>query len=184
MEHIQSYQRPLELFANRRWLPLTESAPGLRIVSGGQTGADRAALDAALAVGLPVGGWCPLGRRAEDGEIPARYPLLETASPQYPVRTRMNVHDADATLIVTLGVLDSGSRLTARIARRAGKPCLVVQLDAADALERARAWLEEVKPQVLNVAGPRGSKQPGIYGRTYAFVSRLLKAGNYLPRPH
>jgi hypothetical protein len=175
MEHIQPYQPRLELFAGSTWRPqvLRERQP--RVVSGGQTGVDRGALDAALALGLSVGGWCPQGRRAEDGEIPARYPLVETSSTAYPVRTRMNVHDSDATLILTLGALDSGSKLTADIARREGKPFLVVQLDAADALEKARAWLAQVKPQVLNVAGPRASKQPGVYGRTFAFLSRLLK---------
>lgn len=175
MENVQPYQPRLELFATRTWRPRLAREPEPRIVSGGQAGVDRAALDAALALGLSVGGWCPSGRRAEDGEIPARYPLVETASPQYPVRTRMNVHDSDATLILTLGTLDSGSKLTADLARREGKPFLVVQLDAADALEKARAWLAQVKPQVLNVAGPRASKQPGVYGRTFAFLSRLLK---------
>lgn len=156
MENVQSYQRPLELFATRRWLPLSESAPGLRIVSGGQTGVDRAAHDAALAIGLS----------ASD------------------VRKRTSVQDSDATLILTLGAPDAGTQATAEVARRMAKPFLVVSLDSADAFEKARAWMEEVKPQVLNVAGPRGSRQPGMYGRTYAFVSRLLRAGNYLPRSH
>lgn len=150
----------------------------LRIVTGGQTGVDRAALDAALAIGLAVGGWCPLGRRAEDGEIPARYPLVEAASPKYPVRTRMNVHDSDATLILTLGALDSGSKLTADIARRVGKPFLVVPLDADNAVPTTRAWISESGARVLNVAGPRESKQPGIYGRAYAFLSRVLRRGD------
>ena len=173
--HVHPYQRRLELFATTGWRPHIARAPKPRIVSGGQTGVDRAALDAALALGLSAGGWCPQGRRAEDGEIPARYPLVETSSSKYPARTRMNVHDSDATLILTLGVLDSGSRLTASFAQREGKPFLVVQLDAADALERARAWLAQVQPRVLNVAGPRASKQHGVYGRTFAFLSRLLK---------
>lgn len=176
MEHIQPYQPRLELFVGGgAWRPqvLRERQP--RIVSGGQTGVDRGALDAALALGLPVGGWCPRSRRSEDGEIPARYPLVETSSAAYPVRTRMNVHDSDATLILTLGDLDSGSKLAARLAQRAGKPCLVVPLDAPDALQQARAWLAQVRPQVLNIAGPRESRQRGIYGRAFAFLSRVLK---------
>jgi hypothetical protein len=91
------------------------------------------------------------------------------------VRTRLNVTDSDATLVLTRGSFDSGTKLTAQIAQRSRKPVLVVELDAADALERTRAWLAEVEPRVLNVAGPRESKQPGIYGRAYAFLSRLLK---------
>lgn len=174
MDYVQSLPRTRELFATRSWRPRAENAPELRVVSGGQTGVDRAALDAALALGLPVGGWCPLGRVAEDGEIPARYPLVETDSPRYPVRTRMNVHDSDATLVLTLGALDSGSKLTADMARRSGKPFLVVPLDAADALERAREWIARVDPHVLNIAGPRDSKKPGIYGRAFAFLCRLL----------
>jgi hypothetical protein len=173
--HALPYQPRLQLFAPGTWRPHTVRERQMRIVSGGQTGVDRGALDAALALGLGAGGWCPLGRRAEDGEIPLRYPLVETASRSYPARTRMNVHDSDATLILALGTLDSGSKLTADIAQREGKPFLVIQLDAADALEKARAWLATVKPQVLNVAGPRASKQPGLYGRTFAFLSRLLK---------
>jgi Circularly permutated YpsA SLOG family len=175
MEHTQPYQPRLELFATRTWRRRMSNEPQLRIVSGGQTGVDRAALDAALALGFGAGGWCPLGRRSEDGEIPARYPLVETASDKYPVRTRMNVHDSDATLILTLGEFDSGTRLTAEMARRMGKPCLVVQLDGADAIERARSWLAQIRPAVLNIAGPRESKRPGIYGRAFAFLSRILK---------
>lgn len=175
MENVQPYQPRLQLFATRSWSRRMSSEPRLRIVSGGQTGVDRAALDAALALGLGAGGWCPMGRRSEDGEIPARYPLVETASDKYPVRTRMNVHDSDATLIVTLGEFDSGTRLTADIAQRTGKPFLVVPLDAADAIEKARSWLAQIRPSVLNVAGPRESKRPGIYGRAFAFLSRILK---------
>ena len=176
MEFPQPHGRTLELFATRSWRPRMEPhRPELRVVSGGQTGVDRAALDAALALGLAIGGWCPRGRRAEDGEIPARYPLAETGSEKYPVRTRLNVTDSDATLILVRGAFDSGSRLTAQIAQRSKKPILVVELDAADALETTRAWLAEIRPHVLNVAGPRESKQPGIYGRAYAFLSRVLK---------
>jgi putative molybdenum carrier protein len=176
MQSLQPRGHTRELFATRDWRPRMEARQAeLRIVSGGQTGVDRAALDAALALGLAVGGWCPRGRRAEDGEIPARYPLAETESERYPVRTRLNVTDSDATLVLTRGSFDSGTKLTAQIAQRSRKPVLVVELDAADALERTRAWLAEVEPRVLNVAGPRESKQPGIYGRAYAFLSRLLK---------
>jgi hypothetical protein len=149
----------------------------LKIVSGGQTGVDRAALDAALACGLPIGGWCPQGRRAEDGAIPVRYPLIETPASKYPQRTAWNVRDSDATLIVTLGELDSGSRLTADIARRNGKPCIVATVES----DPRRVALAEILPigkaqVVLNVAGPRESRQPGIYARAFGFLVTVFRA--------
>ncbi len=92
-----------------------------KIVSGGQTGVDRAALDAALALGVPCGGWCPRGRRAEDGEIPARYPLRETPLPTYEQRTEWNVRDADGTLVLTRGPASGGTALTLALAERLGR---------------------------------------------------------------
>ncbi|PSQ85488.1 MAG: molybdenum cofactor carrier, partial [Bacteroidetes bacterium QH_2_63_10] len=89
-----------------------------KIISGGQTGVDRAALDAALAFNVPVGGWCPKGRRAEDGQIPDRYPLEETPSEAYEQRTAWNVRDSDGTLIITDGSLEGGTALTMTEARR------------------------------------------------------------------
>ncbi len=145
-----------------------------RIVSGGQTGADRAALDAALALGIPCGGWCPRGRRAEDGTIPARYPLRETASSGYPERTGRNVRDADATLILTRGRPRGGTALTAALASRAGKPCLVVDLNVGADAAAVRAWLEQNRVRELNVAGPRESEQPGIHDEAEEFLRRVL----------
>ena len=102
-----------------------------RIVSGGQTGADRAALDWAIGHGLPHGGWCPKGRLAEDGTIDGRYALQEARTTDYLDRTRQNVIDSDATLILNLGELNGGSQATQRFVEDLQKPCLVVQLDAA-----------------------------------------------------
>ncbi len=149
-----------------------------RIVSGGQTGADRAALDWAIGHGLPHGGWCPKGRLAEDGAIDRRYALQETRTTDYLDRTRQNVIDSDATLILNLGELNGGSRATQRFAEDLGKPCLLVQLDAAAQadeaeVDRVRAWLAAGRVAVLNVAGPRESKRPGIYHQTLAFLDRL-----------
>ena len=146
-----------------------------KIVSGGQTGVDRAALDVALELGIPCGGWCPRGRRAEDGVIPARYPLQETPWDGYPQRTAWNVRDADATLVLTLGAPDRGTALTIRLARAKGKPCLVVDLGAGNGVEEARAWLEENGVGVLNVAGPRESSAAGIHDRAAEFLRRLLR---------
>lgn len=150
----------------------------LKIISGGQTGVDRAALDAALARGYPIGGWCPEGRRAEDGAIPERYPLAETRSRRYPPRTALNVRDADATLILHLGTLDRGAKLTMEMAARAHKPCAAIDLTQPAAVEAAKQWLDQVHPSTLNVAGPGESRAPGIYPRAYGFLARLLG-----PRP-
>src|SRR5437773_12578103 len=104
----------------------------MKVISGGQTGVDRAALDAAQELGLDCGGWCPRGRRAEDGRIPDRYPLRETASSDYPPRTAANVRDADATLVLTLGRGNSrGTALTRRLVEEQRKPVLEVDLAAA-----------------------------------------------------
>ena len=103
----------------------------LKIISGGQTGADRAALDWAIEHGLTHGGWCPAGRKAEDGPLDAKYQLAETESAKYRVRTTRNVRDSDATLIVNVGDLDGGTLETLRIAERLGKPVRTIQVDSA-----------------------------------------------------
>jgi hypothetical protein len=146
--------------------------------SGGQTGVDRGALDAALALsakqGLVVGGWCPRGRRAEDGVIDARYPLTETPSADPAQRTEWNVRDADATLILSRCPLAGGTALTAALADRLGKPLLCIDPSAPDALTRVDEWLRANSVRELNVAGPRESQAPGIAAETRALISRLL----------
>jgi hypothetical protein len=150
-----------------------------RIVSGGQTGADRAALDFALAHGIRVGGWVPRGRLAEDGRIPERYPdLVETESADPAVRTARNVRDSDATLILSHGPLDGGSLLTLQEAIRAGKPVLHLDLDPvipAAAAGRLRSWLGALRPNILNVAGPRASRDPRIYAATGLVLAEALR---------
>lgn len=135
-----------------------------KIVSGGQTGVDRAGLELALAMGIEHGGWCPRGRLAEDGEVPGHYLLTETDSSDYKVRTRQNVVDSDATLILYEGQLSGGTSLTRRFAREHHRPCLCVRIGDKAAAEIA-AWLNEVKPNMLNIAGPRDSSSPGIEAR-------------------
>lgn len=137
----------------------------LRVISGGQTGVDRGALDAAIECGIPAGGWCPKGRRAEDGFVPHRYQLAETPSRAYTQRTTWNVRDADATVVLILGELAGGSRLTAEVAAKLGKPCLVVDLDLYAAGDRTAEFLEARAVRTLNVAGPRESRCPGIQAR-------------------
>lgn len=148
-----------------------------KIVSGGQTGVDRAALDAALEAGLPCGGWCPAGRRAEDGKIPAEYPLKETRGEGYEERTEKNVLDSDATLVLTSGEPEGGTLLTVEYARENKRPCLVVDIekDAGEAPERIAAWLLSRDIEVLNVAGPRASKNPLIYAAARDVICRILR---------
>lgn len=136
---------------------------------------DRAALDAGIACGVPVGGWCPAGRRAEDGMIPECYPLLELDSPVYAVRTEQNVVDSDATLVLNLGELVDGTALTVQLARKHRKPFLVVQLDENADPVAAAAWLRELEVKIVNIAGPRESKCPGIHESALEFVRRLLQ---------
>ncbi len=151
--------------------------PVSRVISGGQTGVDRAALDWAIASDVLHGGWCPKERRAEDGPIPARYQLTETEGHGYHARTVRNVRDGDATLILNLGDLQGGSLETMLIAQRQGKPVRVLQLDARltdPELAEVREWLRLIAVYTLNVAGPRESKRPGIYEMASALFERLF----------
>jgi Circularly permutated YpsA SLOG family len=149
----------------------------IMIVSGGQTGADRAALDFAIAHGIVHGGWCPRGRLAEDGIIPSQYQLRETPSRKYAQRTEWNVRDSDATVIFTLGEhMRGGTGLTRDLAERFGKPWLHLiggdfgQATVRDAAGRLAGFLDEHQVRTLNVAGPRASQEPGVAN----FVDQVL----------
>jgi len=151
-----------------------------RIVSGGQTGVDQAALDIALELGIPCGGWCPSGRWSESGRIDIRYPLFETESADPAQRTRLNVHDSDATLIIAVGGddegggLTGGTALTQTIALALGRPVLVVDPLDPNAPKSVTQWLGRHAVGVLNVAGPRESGQPGIHDLAVALLRRVL----------
>ncbi|GMR03600.1 MAG: putative molybdenum carrier protein [Gammaproteobacteria bacterium] len=145
-----------------------------KIISGGQTGVDRAALDAAIELGILCGGWCPKGRRAENGVIPERYPLRETNSEDYRDRTARNVRDADGTLILARGALEGGTAFTRRLAIREGKPCLVIDLSVNTEPQIVHDWLKTHAIRTLNIAGPRESVQPGIHEQARYFLRELL----------
>jgi len=149
-----------------------------RIVSGGQTGADRAALDFALERGLEHGGWVPRGRLAEDGPIPTRYGnLIETSSADARVRTEWNVRDSDATLVITQRAPTGGSAYTMDVAHRLRKPCLHVDLGQHtidEGVTLVQGWLTATAPAVLNVAGPRASGDAEIYALTLAVLRGAL----------
>jgi hypothetical protein len=150
----------------------------ITIVSGGQTGADRAALDFAIRHGIAHDGWCPCGRRAEDGEIPPRYRLHETPSRKFAQRTKWNVRDTDATVLFTIAPqIQGGTALTRELAHRLAKPLLHLARDlaaegsAVDAAARLTAFLTEHQPKRLNVAGPRASQEPDVAN----FVDQVLQ---------
>jgi hypothetical protein len=145
-----------------------------KIVSGGQTGVDRAALDAAQAHDVPVGGWCPKGRRAEDGVVPGRYPLRETPSEAYAQRTAWNVRDSDGTLLIAPAPLQGGTALTRTEAEDRGTPVLHVRPEDPVPVPMIRAWGTENDLRILNVAGPRASEVEGIYAAARMILRDLL----------
>jgi hypothetical protein len=147
-----------------------------KIISGGQSGVDRAALDVALELGLPTGGWCPKGRKAEDGPIPSRYPLKETPTEEYAQRTEWNIRDSDGTLVLTKKPPTEGTAFTVEVAARLKKPCLVLDLTERPRTSVIRDWVQAYRIRVLNVAGPRESKVPGVYKEAVEFLRQVLMA--------
>ena len=149
-----------------------------KIVSGGQTGVDRGALDAALALGFDCGGWCPAGRRAEDGRIPPDYPLEELERGGYKARTVRNLLDSDGTLILYRTELDGGTRLTRDECDRRGRPWLAIDAgdhSPAQAASAAMAFVRRHRIEVLNVAGPRASKWPDGRDHAEAVIRELIE---------
>lgn len=150
-----------------------------KIISGGQTGAERAALEAARAGGVAIGGCVSRRRRAEDGRLPSEYEeLVETTSSNPAERTRRNVADSDGTLIVSHGPLRGGFALARGVAGEAGKPCLWLDMSlmpVATALDRLQAWLHEHRIEVLNVAGPRASEDENVHDVVHGMITALLR---------
>ena len=155
--------------------PLSLPRPA-KIISGGQTGVDRAALDVALALGIPHGGFCPLGRRAEDGRIEDVYQLTETESPEYKVRTERNVLSANATLILCRGTPTGGTRFTQRMAVRHRRPLVVIDLSSRPSRLQIVDWLVQHGQGVLNIAGPRQSQSPGIGEEVREFLMMVWES--------
>lgn len=157
----------------------TLSHQRLWVVTGGQTGVDRAALDTALSLLLPVRGWCPKGRLAEDGKISSVYPLQETTSTDYAVRTEWNVRDSDGTLVLAYGSLEGGTKLTADLAHKYERPVLIIDVLSFNENDVARfwSWIGAHNIRILNVAGPRESSRPGvIYNRARDVLKHLLES--------
>ena len=148
-----------------------------KIISGGQTGADRAGLDFAIQHDIPHGGWVPSGRRAEDGKVPEIYRLNEMSTKSYPRRTERNVLRSDGTLIISHGELTGGSALTRRLAQAHGRPFLHVDLNSFPgiAAQTVASWIGDHAIQVLNVAGSRASEDPEIYRATLDLLGATLQ---------
>lgn len=135
---------------------------------------DRAALDVAIDLGIPCGGWCPQGRRAEDGTISERYPLHETQSLNYAQRTQWNVRDTDGTLILYQPPLTGGTLLTKEYALRMRKPYFIAELGNDDLATLILNWIDTEQIRVLNIAGPRESQRPGIYKKAYTILNQVF----------
>jgi hypothetical protein len=149
----------------------------IKIISGGQTGADRAAIDFAIKHNIPHGGWLPKGRKAEDGHLPDHYQLQEMPSGDYSKRTKQNILDSDGTLIVSHGFLTGGSALTQFLAEEHKKPYIHIDLNLLSMQEAAliiNKWIQSHKLKVLNVAGPRASKDPKIYQATMELLEKAF----------
>jgi len=151
-----------------------------KVISGGQTGVDRSAFEWALDNGVEHSGWCPKGRKAEDGSIPRRFRLKETGSTDYAVRTRLNVRDSDGTVIFSKRArLKGGTRKTALFAREQRKPLLrlTVTMGIDEAARRLLAFLKENAIKVLNVAGPRESEEPAVGTFVKGVLDRMADGG-------
>lgn len=148
-----------------------------KIISGGQTGADIAGIDAAIETGFPYDGWLPKDRKTESGPLSEKYRMQEMTRGGYPKRTEQNVKDSDGTIIFTHQNLTGGSRLTANMAKSWGKPWLHINLseiDQTEAILTLSGWLQENKTKVLNVAGSRGSKDPKIHGKVCQIIKAII----------
>ena len=148
-----------------------------KIISGGQTGADQAALDAAIKLDIPHGGWLPKGRQTENGPLPQKYELQELTSKNYAERTEKNVVESDGTLIISHGPLTGGSAYTVDMAVKHDRPHLHTDLDIISAFQASlmiRDWINENQIEILNVAGPRASKDPKIYSDTFKILESVV----------
>jgi hypothetical protein len=151
-----------------------------KIISGGQTGVDRAALDVAILLNIPHGGWCPKSRKAEDGVISPYYNLKETASEEYNERTAWNVSDSDGTLIIVKGKPIGGTLLTKNVAEQLKKPFFIFNLDKDNNIDSVINWINENKIKILNIAGPRASQVSDIYQSSYQLLKQLFCHPSFL----
>lgn len=153
----------------------TKDSKNFKIISGGQTGVDRAALDFALSNDIACAGWCLQMREAEDGVLPIRYPLTESYSSDPMVRTELNVTDSDGTLILIVEDMDKGTQQTYDFAHLHAKPVFVWRIGVNRNFNQFDNWLEKNKINTLNIAGPRESSQPGVYSEALNTMDQLFE---------
>lgn len=149
-----------------------------KIISGGQTGVDRAALDVAILLNIAHGGWCPKGRLAEDGELDKRYLLIETETSDYSERTKLNIRDSDATLICIVGTIENisdGTILTLEEVKRNNKIFLLIDILKNDCVVEVQDWLISTNIKTLNIAGPRESQSVGIYDSVFTILMNVFE---------
>ena len=147
-----------------------------KIISGGQTGVDRASLDAALAAGIEIGGWCPAGRYAEDGPIAEKYPLQSSDDLDHTVRTENNVRDSDGTLAIYRQHLRGGTAYAVEMARQLGKAVLAIDMNSPPPVSTVVDWVSRHQLHVIHIGGQRESTSPGIYVQARAFIADVLSA--------
>lgn len=154
----------------------------IKIISGGQTGADQAALDAAIVTGTPHGGWVPEGRMTERGPLSSKYQMDEMIGGGYSERTEKNVVESDGTVIISHGQLTGGSEYTMAVAQKHERPCIHIDLNdqrMSDAVQAIHAWLRKNMVQVMNVAGPRASKDEKIYKAVFSLMEEVVNVDRY-----
>jgi len=182
---------PIGVIGNQPWVQ--QGVTPSKIISGAQTGVDRGGLDAAIELGIEHGGWCPPNRKSEDGQIPERYHVEEVPAnlfvelgydysdpgDHYRVRTHLNVRDSSGTLVLTRDRvnLSPGTRLTVNLARKVGRPCIVLNLDDLDAPWRVKTWVKDQEIDVINVAGPRESRVEGAQDETCKILMKAFAPG-------
>ncbi|HYK46775.1 MAG TPA: putative molybdenum carrier protein [Parafilimonas sp.] len=146
----------------------------MKIISGGQTGVDRAALDVALELHIECGGFCPKGRKSEDGMIPEKYPLIETATEEYSERTRLNIKEADATFVLIDRQADKGALLTIELCKTHNKKLMEADLSGRVDDKQVVQWILNNKITILNIAGSRETSSPGIYEKAYRLLRKVM----------
>lgn len=145
-----------------------------KIISGGQTGVDRAALDVAEEMGIPSGGWCPAGRDADDGPIPDKYPMQETTAYDHTVRTGFNVRDSDGNLMFYRGSLHGGTAYAVEMATRMNRPVKAIDVDAPPSPGEVASWIDENHLRVIHIGGQREATSPGIYQQAYKLIRSII----------
>ena len=147
-----------------------------KIISGGQTGVDRAALDVALTLAIPHGGWCAAGRQADDGPIPAKYQLVETAHLDHTVRSEFNIKGSDGTLMIYRGELHGGTAYAVELAKHLDRPVLTLNLEQTPSVASIIDWIKNHNIKTLHIGGQREINNPGIYAQAYTLINALCRA--------